>query len=318
MRRIERLINLIAALLEARRPMTADEIRQSIAGYDQANRASFRRSFERDKDALRTMGIPLELRADPLTGGDAYLIPKARYYLPDLDLEADELAALRIAADAILGGADAARAGMMKLAGEVDSVPSAGPRIVWGADLAAEQPLLGPLYTAVLERQRMTFGYQRSGSDAVEVRDVEPYSLVHRRGHWYLVGRDRDRDGMRSFKVSRIHEPIEYSVGDFAVPEGLDTAAALGGEAWEVGSDEPVTAVLRWSENMRWWAEQNFPRAATKEHSGGALDVELPVANLQALASWVIGFGGEVEIVEPEEARAVLLDYLTPFTAGTS
>src|ERR671919_1957396 len=76
MRRIERLINLIAALLEARHPMTAEDIRQSIAGYEQSSREAFRRSFERDKEALRAMGIPLELTPDPATGTDAYHIPK--------------------------------------------------------------------------------------------------------------------------------------------------------------------------------------------------------------------------------------------------
>jgi proteasome accessory factor B len=66
MQRIERLLNLIAALLDSARPMTAEEIRSRIAGYDQANHEAFRRAFERDKDALRGMGIPLEVRStDP-------------------------------------------------------------------------------------------------------------------------------------------------------------------------------------------------------------------------------------------------------------
>src|ERR671915_2476953 len=91
MRRVERLINLIAALLEAPRPMTADEIREQIAGYEGLSRTAFRRNFERDKETLRAMGIPLELRQlDPFgIDPDGYTIPKDRYYLPELDLEAD-------------------------------------------------------------------------------------------------------------------------------------------------------------------------------------------------------------------------------------
>src|SRR5688572_29113300 len=89
MRRIERLINLIAALLETSRPMTAEEVRRDIAGYDQANFDSFRRAFERDKESLRAMGIPLETRpVSPDAFSDhveGYIIPKERYYLPELD-----------------------------------------------------------------------------------------------------------------------------------------------------------------------------------------------------------------------------------------
>jgi len=300
--------------------MTAEDIRQHIAGYEQGSREAFRRSFERDKEALRAMGIPIELTPDPASGVDAYRIPKSRYYLPELELEPDELAALGIAADAILGSTDAVRAGMMKLAGDTDlppsSGPSGGPRITWGADVAAEQPLLGPLYTAVLERKVVTFGYQRAGSDAIETRRVEPYSLVHRRGHWYLVGRDQDRDGERSFKVSRMRTGVEVLPGDYDVPSGFDAAAHLGGEAWEVGPDETASATVRFSESLRWWAEQNFPETRSADGPDGTLDVELPVSNVGALVSWVIGFGGEVEIVSPTNARELLLEHLAPFLEG--
>jgi predicted DNA-binding transcriptional regulator YafY len=321
MRRIERLINLIAALLEARRPMTAEDIRQSIAGYEQSSREAFRRSFERDKEALRAMGIPLVLTSDPATGTDAYHIPKSLYYLPELDLEPDELAALRIAADAILGSAETVRAGMMKLAADSDlptsSAPSAGGRIAWGADIAAEQPLLGPMYTAVLERNVLNFDYQRAGSDTAEARRVEPYSLVHRGGHWYLIGRDQDRDAVRSFKVSRVRAALETTTGNYEVPPEFDAAAHLGGEAWEVGPEDIGGATVRFSESLRWWAEQNFSEARSHEGADGSLDVELPVANIDALISWVIGFGGEVMIVSPSQARERMLEHLSPYTDGT-
>ena len=322
MRRIERLINLIAALLEARRPMTAEDIRQEIAGYGQASHESFRRSFERDKEALRAMGIPLEVAPHPATGTDAYHIPKSRYYLPELDLEPAELTALRIAADAILGSADAVRAGMMKIAAESGLSPSSGPsgggRIAWGADIAAEQPLLGPLYAAVLERSPITFDYQRAGSDFPERRRVEPYSLVHRRGHWYLVGRDQDRDAVRSFKVSRIRSAVETTEGTYDVLSQFDAGTHLAGEAWQLGGEETGAATIRFSESLRWWAEQNFPDAPAQDGPDGAVDVEVPVANVDALVSWVIGFGGEVEIVAPPEVRKRLLDHLSAFTDASS
>ena len=59
---IERALNLLAFLLTASRPVTADEIRVPVAGYDQPNDEAFRRTFERDKELLRRLGIPLEMR----------------------------------------------------------------------------------------------------------------------------------------------------------------------------------------------------------------------------------------------------------------
>ena len=217
MRRIERLINLIAALLETERPMTAEEIRTSIAGYDQASHEAFRRAFERDKEALRAMGIPLELRStDPFAEtADAYIIPKARYYLPEPDLEPDEIAALRIAADAVLGAGEEAEAGLMKLSLDATSSPWTGPRVVWGADLAAEEPNLGPLYSAILDRTPVSFDYEGARSGEATRRAIEPYGLVHRRGHWYVVGRDT-RDGeTKSFKLSRFSGRFEVGDGTY-------------------------------------------------------------------------------------------------------
>ncbi len=315
MRRIERLINLIAALLEASVPMTADDIRERIAGYEQEGRDAFRRTFERDKEALRAMGIPIEtVTVDPLGAeAEGYIIRKQRYYLPQLDLEPDELAALRIAAEAILGSAEAAHAGLMKLAVDAEAAPVDGPRIVWGADLASEEPLLATLYAALLDRQTVSFSYQPAGSDEPSTRKVEPYGLLHRRGHWYLVGRDRDRDAIRSFKVSRVVPPIRLATGSYNVPEGFDPSGHLGGEPWEVGPEPEATAVVRFSPKLRWWADQNLPEALRREAPQGALDVEMPVSNIDALVSWAIGFGDEVEILEPPSARRALVDRLAPF-----
>ena len=58
MHRLERLINLVAALLESSVPLTADELRQRVPGYA-AEKSAFRRAFERDKETLREMGVPV-------------------------------------------------------------------------------------------------------------------------------------------------------------------------------------------------------------------------------------------------------------------
>ncbi len=317
MRRIERLINLIAALLETRQPLTAEQIRERIAGYDQTTSEAFRRSFERDKEALRALGIPLELRrtgpfdADP----EGYVIPKDKYYVPDLDLEPDELAALRIAAGAVLGAGSQAASGLMKLSLNEPGEGWKAPRVVWGADIAAEQPLLGPAYAAVSERQAVSFEYATSEGE-VAVRTIEPYGLVHRRGNWYLVGRDRDRDAIRGFRLSRVGGEIRRVEGSYDVPEHFRPEEHVGLEAWEVGSAPAERATVRFSRAFRWWAEQNLGAEKHSPGPEGTLDVDLSVTNADALISWVIGFGGEVEIVAPPAIRERLTEHLAPFREG--
>ena len=308
MRRIERLINLIAALLETRRPLTAEEIREQIAGYDQASHEAFRRAFERDKEALRSMGIPLETRAMSAFGDDpdGYIIPKDKYYLPELDLTPDEMAALRLAAAALIGSGREAESGLLKLSVDAAAESATPPRLIWGADLDAEQPLLGPLYAAVSERSTVAFTYR--SSKGAGTRTLDPYGLVHRRGNWYLVGRDHDRDDIRAFRVSRIEGRIQAGPGSFEVPVGFDAEAHVSLEAWEIGEQTESKAVVRFSPRMRWWAEQNLDPAAGTDATDGSLDVTLDANNPDALVAWVIGFAGEAEIVSPPAARARLVD----------
>lgn len=317
MRRIERLINLIAALLETARPLTAEDIRRTVAGYDQANHEAFRRAFERDKEALRNMGIPLELRSSPedVLGDqrDAYIIPKERYYLPDIDLDPDELTALRLAADAVLGAGDEVESGLLKLSMDAPSSSLGAPRVAWGADVAAAAPALAGLFGALLERGAVRFTY-RTGSGEEGERRVEPYGLANRRGNWYLVGRDRDRGAVRSFRISRIVSNVGSEPGAYEIPAGFDAGAHVSREAYEIGSDEASEAVVRFSPTLRWWAEQNLADAVTAQGPDGALDVRLPVANVGALVSWALSFADEVEILEPAAARAALRDHLGPWT----
>ena len=318
MRRIERLINLIAALLETPRPMTADEIRERIAGYDQPNFEAFRRAFERDKEALRTMGIPLEVvPTDPFVDqADGYTIPKEKYYLPDLDLEPDELAALQIAAQAVVGAHDQAGSGLLKLSVSEETGGIGSGRVSWGADLAAEQPVLGPLYSALLARRPVSFDYETADGE-VATRRVEPYGLVHRRGNWYLVARDVDRGEQRTFRASRLRSTVSELDGTYEIPETFDAEEYVAAEAWASGPED-VTAIVRFDAKLRWWVEQNLGTHRFDEGPEGALDVHIEIGNADAFVSWVIELGSDVEVVSPPELRARLCDRIAGFLEAAS
>ncbi|MGH2700796.1 MAG: helix-turn-helix transcriptional regulator [Actinomycetota bacterium] len=310
MTRIERLINLIIALLETSRPLRAEDIRERVAGYTQENYESFRRAFERDKDELRAMGIPIEMRQRSAFDGytEGYVIPKERYYLPDLDLKPDEVAALRIATDAVRGAEGEAASGFMKISVDSAGVPVDGPQVAWGDDL--RHPVLAVIYEAQLERRSITFEYENAAGERA-ARSLEPYGLVNRRGHWYVVGNDADRDAVRSFRISRILGEVTMTEGSYQIPAGFDAQAHLPAEPYEIG-EQPTEAVVRFDASMAWWVDQNLQNAPRRAAPDGGSDVTLPVGNVDALVSWALGFGPAAEILEPPEARAALVGHLGP------
>ena len=117
--KLERLLNLTALLLDARRPLTAEQIQRQL-DYPE-DRTAFRRAFERDKDELRTMGIPLRVERVPgvLPEVDGYRIPREEYALRDPGLTTEELAALHLAASAVQVEGLPATEGLLKLGGLV-------------------------------------------------------------------------------------------------------------------------------------------------------------------------------------------------------
>src|SRR3954447_14163360 len=158
--KLERLLNLTAALLETPNPLSAAQIASRVYGYPE-EKTAFRRAFERDKDDLREMGIPLVLveieGTDPPETG--YRIPKDQYYLRDPGLEPDELAALQLAASTVrLDGIEGA-GGLWKLGGRPadDVAPGARP----GPELAPipVDARLVVLFDAVAERKPVTLTY---------------------------------------------------------------------------------------------------------------------------------------------------------------
>lgn len=299
--RLERLLNLTAALLNATRPLTSSDLAELVPGYpDPTDKATFRRAFERDKESLREMGIPVQLvevpGSDPPEQG--YRIRRQDYALRDPGLEPDELAAIHLATAAV----------------RMDGLP--GTEAVWklgGAPAAAEQgatlaalpafPQLVPLFGAVAERAPVTFGYRG------ETRTVDPYRLSFSRGRWYLDGWDHARQDDRQFRLDRIEGDVTLgAAGSFERPE-----LASGGPAqpWQLGVDEPVVARLAVDADQAGWALDHLGDAeVVEERPDGGIVVELTVTNREAFRSFVLGFLDHAEVLGPRELRDELVAWV--------
>ncbi len=301
MSRLERLLNLTAALLTAARPLTRAEIRERVPGYPDRGRGegAFRQAFERDKDALRRMGIPLVVREVPGTDppAEGYVIPREEYELADPGLDADELAALHLATVAVrLEGMRGSEA-IWKLGGapEVRAAPAvaAVPTI----------PQLVPLFAAVGERRPATFSYRG------EARTVDPYRLVFSRGRWYLEGWDHARRADRQFRLDRIDG--EVTTGEAGRFERPATPRAGWAHPWELGGDEAVTARVRIDADQAGWAVDRLGAdSVVARFDDGSVEVAVEVTNRDAFRSFILGFLDHAEVLGPPEVRADIVAWL--------
>jgi predicted DNA-binding transcriptional regulator YafY len=302
---LERLVNLVALLLESPRPLTFDGIRDAMPeAYAQHEVATAKRMFERDKDILRDIGVPIEVAAtDPWDVEQGYTIPKDRYYLPDVHLTPEEISALFVAARA--GGEDAmAEQAVRKLLSSAGGGFLAGGP---GAPIAAEGSALDARLLAAADAigdgVAVRFTY-RTSRGAESEREIDPYGLVVRGGQWYVVGLDRERGEIRSFRFSRMVGDLERAGDAAPPPEGFKAAEHVAAGPW--GPGEPQEHVLvAFSPDVAWWATSGVRGAEAVDTRADGWQVHrVPTGPGDGIVSWVLSFGPDAELLEPADLRA--------------
>ena len=304
--RVERLTNLLAVLLETRTGMSLREIATALDGQYPEDEKARRQAFERDKLALREIGVPIEMdvrAGDEFAGQTQYRIDRANYELDDLDLAPDEMRALQVAVATVRTESGVGRDALLKLGGAVGG----GDRPPVSAVLP-DRPELPVIRTAIAARSTVTFRYRG------DVRTVEPWGVLLRGGFWYLVGHDRLRAAKRTFRVDRIDGPIEVGeAGAFERPADFDPRSAFPADPKQIGHavDDAVEATVRVA----------APRAAAVVRElgddrvlarlpDGAVEVLVPATNLEAFRSWVIGLVDHAVVLDPPEVRAAIVSWL--------
>lgn len=303
-KKTERLLNLVICLLDTRRFLTVQQIRENVPGYDADSEDAFRRMFERDKEELRELGVPLETGSN--SGWDdeiGYRIARRDYRLPDITLEPDEAMALGLAArlwqSAPLAGA--AGSALMKLRAAGVDTPAAPsglePRI------GANEPAFEACLAGVRDGRVLRFDYRSAGRPLPEPREVEPWGVTSFRGRWYLVGHDRGRQDVRTFRLSRIAGPVSRTGQQVTVPrpDGFDLLAAVRRAA----QDTPRTeATVRVRAGQCW----ELRRAASAVDVGEGWDVlTLAYGDPERFADRVAAYGPDAVVLAPEAARQAVV-----------
>jgi proteasome accessory factor B len=316
-RRTERLLSIVVLLLSSRRYLSAEQIRASVSGYPEAEE-SFKRMFERDKEELRELGIPLETgKSSAFDDEVGYRIRRQDYELPEIQLAADEAAVLGIASrvwqSAELAGAAAGALLKLKAASRDVDGEDEGARLNRSIEprLSTQEPSFGPLWEAVRDRRPVTFSYLASGRADASKRELEPWGVVNRRGRWYVAGHDRERGAPRVFRLSRITGPVKMAgpPGSVKVPEGADVREMVTG--WDRTPPRDRTAVLRIRQDagvvLRRWAREITPETGP---AAGWDRVTLSFADAGWYAEYLASFGPDIMVLDPPDLREAVITRL--------
>ncbi|OSC24297.1 WYL domain-containing protein [Mycobacterium vulneris] len=312
--KVERLVNLVIALLSTRGYISAEKIRSSVAGYsDSVSAEAFSRMFERDKNELRDLGIPLEVgRASAWDPTEGYRINRDAYSLAPVDLTSDEAAAVAVATQLWESPEliTATQGALLKLrAAGVDVDPDAPVAIASPAGvpgLRGSEEVLGILLSAIDSRQAVQFPHRPSRAEPYAIRTVEPWGVVTEKGRWYLVGHDRDRDATRTFRLSRIGPEITPigPPGTVTVPRDVDLRKIVAQTVTDVSS--PTIGQARvWVADGRATALRRAGRPVDARQIGGRGGevIELDIRSADQLARDIAGYGADALVLEPQSLR---------------
>ena len=310
-RKSERLLNLLITLLVSRSYVTKERIRSVVEQYRDAGDEAFEKMFERDKDELRSLGVPIEVGHLDRAFDDepGYRIERSAFELPRIDLEADEAAVLGLAARVWqhAGLASATSDALVKLKAAGVSVDRAALTTV-SPQLTVEEPAFEEFWSATRDRVPVAFDYRTATSAETTERHLEPWGVVSFRGRWYTVGLDKDRGAPRLFRLSRVAGAVRRTgdPGSYAVPEGTDIRSLTESLA---PAPEQHRAVLL----VRHGAALGLRRQATPA-TGHAPDgwerLEVGYGRTDALADEVLGYGRDVVVEAPDALREMVVDRL--------
>jgi proteasome accessory factor B len=314
--KVERLTNLVIALLSTRGYITAEKIRATVAGYsDSPSDEAFSRMFERDKSELRDLGIPLETgRVSALDPTEGYRINRDAYALPAVELTSDEATAVAVATRLWESPEliTATQGALLKLrAAGVDVDPDAPVAIASAAalpGLRGSENVLSVLLSAIDAGQAVQFPHRPSRSEPYTTRTVEPWGVVTQNGRWYLVGHDRDRDATRVFRLSRIGAEVKPigPAGAVTRPEGVDLRKIV---AQTVAEAPTGVQAQVWVADGRATALRRAGRSLGPRQLAGRDGevIELDIGSSDRLARDITGYGADAVVLDPPSLRDEVL-----------
>jgi predicted DNA-binding transcriptional regulator YafY len=305
-----RQLSLVAFLMAERRALTARDVKSNVEGYSEMSDEAFARRFYSDRAELIGLGVPLHSQRDEFTGEELYTLRSEQYFLPELELKDDELAALQTALfllDGKFAYAEPLRLALQNLAlgrpGFSELPTETAVRVeVLDPDYSAEMPgRLAKLEGAISKQRTIKFPYYSISRDTLSERTLNPYALLTDNGTWYIVAEDLDDKRRKKFRVSRIRGEIRFATRrerDFRTPTDFDIDDYRGRPPWQIG-DVAGEARIEVTGDTAWWVERSYGDTGRLED--GAFVTEY--SSIPLLASWVLRQDGRALPLEPAALR---------------
>jgi proteasome accessory factor B len=310
----ERLFSLVLALLATEQGLTKSEILSTVQGYRQrysqfGDNASLDRQFERDKDDIRELGIPLETLEQPGDPGNnqslRYRIPKGEYDLPsDITFSPTEIALLSLAATVWRQGSLSAESQRAMLKLNSLGIESDEPVIGYAPRVRIRESAFDPLRIALDKHAIVKFAYLKPGEATGRTRTVAPLALVQHHGRWHLSAHDIEVDDNRTFLLSRIVGPVTTTTKTWMPPEPSGHAerslreldALWESQVAEIRVEPGTDAATRLSK-----------RAQPTSNAAHENELRLNYTDVDILADELASYGPEVLVLTPERLRAAVL-----------
>lgn len=312
----ERLLNLLIMLLVQRRYVAKDRIREIL--YPGATDDAFEKMFERDKEELRSLGVPIEVgRMDAYFDDEpGYRVRPDELALPEIGLSADEASVLGLAAKVWEHArlAEATTEALRKLSAAGLPVDESALDVVQPR-LAADEPAFDAFWEATLDRVPVAFEYRRTGQPAT-TRHLQPWGVVRYSGRWYAVGLDTDRGAERVFRLSRVQglPRRDGAPGSFEVPAGTDVRGVARRLA-PAPLSEPAVVLVRAGTGggLRRRAELVEPGVAGPDGGTGWDRLHLRHGEV---ADEVLTYGPDAVVVSPSWLRDQVVSRLRAVVEG--
>lgn len=315
MNRTERLLDLIAYLINAPQPVSFAEVQESFPDAYEGSEDAAIRKFERDKATLLELGIPLRwVEGDDIDGASGYVIDRDKFYLPEIDLTPEEMAVVYLAGTSVLSNEafpyrrDLERA-LQKISLRTSADASSRPGVVMHQGGAADRDVaeqLGQIEQALATRKRIDMAYTTQLTGVRRERSVDPYAVVCREGSWSLIGYCHDRSDVRVFSVHRIDElqinAVKPKTPDFEIPADFVLKKYINVKPWNYDRHEPLEVTFDVTAELAFMAEQHFGISATGSE-GMWTRFSLTATNTDVVVQWVLGMGPNAKIVSPVEIR---------------
>jgi len=320
MKKAERLLDLIAFLLNARRPVSFQQIQNAFPeDYAEGSEEAISRKFERDKADIVKMGLPLKFKDEDEFDEGGYVIDRESYALSEISLSPDELAILCLAGSAVLEmGASPFTQDLILALNKIGYAAGEADRSGWfpyrvlpdnrlsQAVALRRQEYLESLRRAIADRKDVVLIYHGLWRDEKSQRTVSPYGLVCRQGTWILVGRCHMREAVRVFHVDRITglevNRFQPKTPDFEFPTDFKLEEVVAQHPWEIRAHDPVTAVVRFEAPVAGVLAAELGAHAEKvEEDGDARIFHLKVNYLDGLLPTILWYRDKARVLEPSE-----------------